>query len=374
MISSAVPQTCSSARLRCGAIFDQAHDPGELAQLEQKVAAPNFWDNQAEAQKTLQRQRRLAEDLELGASLARKLDDIGVLIEWAQGGENVAADLEKALDALEQQVDAAETKKMLGGEHDAANAIVSIHPGAGGTESQDWAEMLLRMYLKWAERRGFKRELLDYQPGEEAGLKSVTFMLNGENAFGLMSAEAGVHRLVRISPFDQAARRHTSFASVYVWPEFDDEIAIDIPEKDLRIDTYRSSGAGGQHVNVTDSAVRITHLPTGIVVSCQNERSQHKNRDVAMKVLKARLYDLELQKQQDKLSQIGGAKKDIAFGSQIRSYVLQPYQMIKDHRTKHQEGQVDKVLNGDIDPFIKTYLMRKASGTLGQPAADADED
>ena len=263
---------------------------------------------------------------------------------------------------------------MLGGEHDAANAIVSIHPGAGGTESQDWAEMLLRMYLKWAERRGFKRELLDYQPGEEAGLKSVTFTLNGEYAFGLMAAEAGVHRLVRISPFDQAARRHTSFASVYVWPEFDDEIAIDIPEKDLRIDTYRSSGAGGQHVNVTDSAVRITHLPTGIVVSCQNERSQHKNRDVAMKVLKARLYDLELQKQQDKLSQIGGAKKDIAFGSQIRSYVLQPYQMIKDHRTKYAEGQVDKVLNGDIEPFIKTYLMQKASGTLGQLSTDDSDE
>ncbi len=306
--------------------------------------------------------------------MARKIDDIGVLLEWAGGGEDVAADLQKALDVLEEQVDAAETKKMLGGEHDAANAIVTIHPGAGGTESQDWAEMLLRMYLKWAERRGFKRELLDYQPGEEAGLKSVTFTLTGEYAFGLMSAEAGVHRLVRISPFDQAARRHTSFASMYVWPEFDDEIEIDIPEKDLRIDTYRSSGAGGQHVNVTDSAVRITHLPTGIVVSCQNERSQHKNRDVAMKVLKARLYDLELQKQQDKLSQIGGAKKEIAFGSQIRSYVLQPYQMIKDHRTKHQEGQVDKVLNGDIDAFIKTYLMQKASGTLGQPTADADED
>lgn len=307
-------------------------------------------------------------------SFAKKIDDIGVLLEWAQGGEDVASDLEKSLDGLEAQVDAAETKKMLGGEHDAANAIVSIHPGAGGTESQDWAEMLLRMYLKWAERRGFKRELLDYQPGEEAGLKSVTFMLIGENAFGLMSAEAGVHRLVRISPFDQAARRHTSFASVYVWPEFDDDIEIDIPEKDLRIDTYRSSGAGGQHVNVTDSAVRITHLPTGIVVSCQNERSQHKNRDVAMKVLKARLYDLKLKEQQDKLSQIGGAKKDIAFGSQIRSYVLQPYQMIKDHRTKHQEGQVDKVLNGDIDPFIKTYLMQKASGTLGQAAADEDVD
>ena len=202
--------------------------------------------------------------------------------------------------------------------------------------------MLLRMYLKWAERRGFKREILDYQPGEEAGLKSVTFTLTGEYAFGLMSAEAGVHRLVRISPFDQAARRHTSFASLYVWPEFDDEIEIDIPEKDLRIDTFRSSGAGGQHVNVTDSAVRLTHLPTGIVISCQNERSQHKNRDVAMKVLKARLYDLKQKEQQDKLSQIGGAKKDIAFGSQIRSYVLQPYQLIKDHRTKYAEGQVQQ--------------------------------
>jgi peptide chain release factor 2 len=314
----------------------------------------------------------LTEDLELRDSLTKRIDDIGVLLEWAQAGEDVTADLQRSLDQLEEQVDAAETKKMLGGEHDAANAIVSIHPGAGGTESQDWAEMLLRMYLKWAERRGFKRELLDYQPGDEAGLKSVTFTLSGEHAFGLMSAEAGVHRLVRISPFDQAARRHTSFASVYVWPEFDDEIEIDIPEKDLRIDTYRSSGAGGQHVNVTDSAVRLTHLPTGIVVSCQNERSQHKNKDVAMKVLKARLYDLELQKQQAKLSQIGGAKKDIAFGSQIRSYVLQPYQMIKDHRTKHQEGQVDKVLNGDIEPFIKTYLMQKATGTLGQAAADDD--
>ncbi len=296
-----------------------------------------------------------------------------MLLEWAQGGENVTADLEKALDALDAEVEAAETKKMLGGEHDNTNAIVTIHPGAGGTESQDWAEMLLRMYLKWAERKGFKREILDYQPGEEAGLKSVTFTLNGDYAFGLMSAEAGVHRLVRISPFDQAARRHTSFASLYVWPEFDDDIEIDIPEKDLRIDTFRSSGAGGQHVNVTDSAVRLTHLPTGIVVSCQNERSQHKNRDVAMKVLKARLYDLKEKEQQDKLSQIGGTKKDIAFGSQIRSYVLQPYQMIKDHRTKYHEGQVEKVLNGDIDPFIKTYLMQKSSGTLGQ-APNADDD
>lgn len=297
-----------------------------------------------------------------------------MLLEWARGGEDVLADLSRALDLLGEQVEAAETKKMLSGEHDLANAIITIHPGAGGVESQDWAEMLLRMYLKWAERRGFKREMLEYQPGEEAGLKSVTFTLTGEYAFGLMAAEAGVHRLVRISPFDQAARRHTSFASVYVWPEFDDEVVIDIPEKELRIDTYRSSGAGGQHVNVTDSAVRITHLPTGIVTSCQNERSQHKNKDVAMKVLKAKLYDLRQKEQQDKLSQIGGAKKDIAFGSQIRSYVLQPYQMIKDHRTKFAESQVDKVLNGDIDAFIKTYLMQKATGTLGQASADEDDD
>jgi peptide chain release factor 2 len=233
--------------------------------------------------------------------------------------------------------------------------------------------MLLRMYLKWAERRGFTRELLDYQPGEEAGLKSVTFTLSGEYAFGLMSAEDGVHRLVRISPFDQAARRHTSFASVYVWPELEESIEIEIPEKELKIDTFRSSGAGGQHVNVTDSAVRITHLPTGIVVSCQNERSQHKNRDVAMKVLKARLYDMKLKEQESRLEQIGGAKKDIAFGSQIRSYVLQPYQLVKDHRTKYQDSQVQKVLDGDVEPFIKTYLMQKASGTLGQASTDDDE-
>jgi peptide chain release factor 2 len=314
----------------------------------------------------------VSEDVDLKNSLGRRIDDLIVLIEWVQAGEDVVPDLEKALDALETEVEAGEVKKMLSGEHDAANAIVTIHPGAGGTESQDWAEMLLRMYLKWAERRGLKRTILDYQPGEEAGLKSVTFTLTGEYAFGLMSAEAGVHRLVRISPFDQAARRHTSFASVYVWPEMDEDIEIDIPEKELRIDTYRSSGAGGQHVNVTDSAVRITHLPTGIVVSCQNERSQHKNRDVAMKVLKARLYDLKVKEQQSKLETIGGVKKDIAFGHQIRSYVLQPYQMVKDHRTKYEEGQVYKVLDGDVEPFIKTYLMQKATGTLGAPTVDAD--
>jgi peptide chain release factor 2 len=357
----------------CGAIFDSAHSPTELSELETRIAAPDFWKDQAEAQKALQRRRRLTDDLDLRDSLATKLDDLGVLLEWAEQGEDVSADLARALDSLESEVEGAEVKKMLGGEHDRANAIVTIHPGAGGTESQDWAEMLLRMYLKWAERRGFKREVIDYQPGDEAGIKSATFTLMGENAFGLMSAEAGVHRLVRISPFDQAARRHTSFASLYVWPEIAEDADIEIPEKDLRVDTYRSSGAGGQHVNVTDSAVRITHLPTGTVVSCQNERSQHKNRDVAMKVLKAKLYDMKQREQQAKLEQIGGAKKDIAFGSQIRSYVLQPYQMIKDHRTKLQVGDVNRVLDGDIDGFIKTYLMQKASGTLGT-APDADDD
>jgi len=321
----------------------------------------------------MQRRRRLEEDRALLESLKRRTDDISVLIEWAGAGEDVAGDLGRALEELQQEVDGAETRKMLGGEHDHSNAIVTIHPGAGGTESQDWAEMLLRMYMKWAERRGLGREVIDYQPGEEAGLKSVTFMLSGEYAFGLMSAEAGVHRLVRISPFDQAARRHTSFASVFVWPELPDDVDVDIDEKDLRIDTYRSSGAGGQHVNVTDSAVRITHLPTGIVVSCQNERSQHKNRSQAMKVLRARLYDLKTKEQATKLEQIAGAKKEIGFGSQIRSYVLQPYQMIKDHRTKMEVGDVNRVLGGDLDPFIKTYLLKKASGTLGAPAA-ADED
>jgi peptide chain release factor 2 len=357
----------------CGAIFDSAHSASELAELETRVAAPDFWKDQAEAQKALQRRRRITDDLELRDSLVKKLDDLGVLLEWAEQGEDVSADLHRALEALEGEVETAEVKKMLGGEHDHANAIVTIHPGAGGTESQDWAEMLLRMYLKWAERRGFKRDVLDYQPGDEAGIKSATITLNGEYAYGLMVAEAGVHRLVRISPFDQAARRHTSFASVYVWPEIAEDADIEVAEKDLRIDTYRSSGAGGQHVNVTDSAVRITHLPTGIVVSCQNERSQHKNRDVAMKVLKAKLYDMKQREQQAKLDQLGGTKKDIAFGSQIRSYVLQPYQMIKDHRTKVQVGDVNRVLDGDIDPFIKTYLMQKASGTLGTVAAEADD-
>jgi peptide chain release factor 2 len=356
----------------CVAIFEAARPEEELARIEARAASPDFWKDQTEAQKILQRRRRVEQDRDLMLSLRTRSDDLAVLAEWLEAGEAVDAEFVQGLDGLEQEVNAGEIKKMLGGEHDRKNAIVTIHPGAGGTESQDWAEMLLRMYLRWTERRGFRRELIDYQPAEEAGLKSATFTVAGDYAFGLLSAEAGVHRLVRISPFDQAARRHTSFASLFVWPELPEDVDIDIEEKDLRVDTYRSSGAGGQHVNVTDSAVRITHIPTGIVVSCQNERSQHKNRAQAMKVLKARLYDLKMKEQQAKLDQIGGEKRDIAFGSQIRSYVLHPYQMVKDHRTKESVGDVNRVLDGDIDGFIKTFLMQKASGTLGESAPDDD--
>lgn len=310
--------------------------------------------------------------MDLAEALKSQQEDLGVLVEWGQGGEDVAADLRAGLDALETRVEAAETKRILGGEHDRASAVITIHPGAGGTESQDWADMLLRMYLKWAERKGFKREVVDYQPGDDAGLKSATLMLHGEYAYGMMLAEAGVHRLVRISPFDQAARRHTSFASVYVWPELDDDMDIVVDEKDIRVDTFCASGPGGQGVNTTYSAVRITHLPTNTVVSCQNERSQIRNRDAAMKVLKSRLFDMKMKEQQEKIEKLGGEKKDIAFGSQIRSYVLHPYQMVKDHRTKEQVGDVNRVLDGDLDGFIKTFLKAKASGTLGQPVAGDD--
>ncbi|HEX7140038.1 MAG TPA: peptide chain release factor 2 [Vicinamibacterales bacterium] len=345
----------------------------ELNRLEALAASPHFWKDQAEAQKVLQRRRRLEQDRDLALSLKKRSDDLAVLVEWAEAGEAVDAEFVQALDSLDTEVQAGEIKKMLGGEHDRKNAIITIHPGAGGTESQDWAEMLLRMYLRWMERRGFKREMIDYQPGDEAGLKSVTLTVTGEYAYGLLSAEVGVHRLVRISPFDQAARRHTSFASLHAYPELPEDVDIVIDDKDIRIDTFRSSGAGGQHVNVTDSAIRITHLPTGIVVSCQNERSQHRNRDSAMHVLKARLYDLKLKEQQANLEKIGGIKRDIAFGSQIRSYVLHPYQMVKDHRTKEQVGDVNRVLDGDIDQFIKAYLMKKSTGTLAR-APDEDVD
>ncbi len=359
-----------AARTTCGAIFDAARPEEELDKLEKRVAEPDFWKDQDAAQKTLQRRRRLEEDRDLSLTLKTRVEDLAVLVEWAEAGESVSDDFARGLDELAVAVDEGETKKMLGGEHDRKNAIITIHPGAGGTESQDWAEMLLRMYVRWTERHGFKRDVLDLQPGEDAGIKSATLTIYGDYAYGMLLAEAGVHRLVRISPYDQAARRHTSFASVFVWPELPEDVEVDIEEKDLRIDTYRSSGAGGQHVNVTDSAVRITHLPTGMVVTSQNERSQHKNRASAMKVLRSRLFDLKMKEQQARLEQLGGEKKDIAFGSQIRSYVLHPYQMVKDHRTKEEVGDVNRVLDGDIDVFIKTYLMRKASGSLAPPTEE----
>ena len=373
MSSFAGTRIWRAAPVTCGAIFDASHPAEELKKIEERVGAPDFWKDQGAAQKLLQRRRRLEEDRDLAESVGSRLDDLAVLVEWAEAGEPVADDLGRSLDDLAALVDAGETKKMLGGEHDRKNAIVTIHPGAGGTESQDWADMLLRMYVRWAERKGFKREIMDFQPGDEAGIKSATLTIAGDYAYGMLLAEAGVHRLVRISPYDQASRRHTSFASLFVWPELPEDVDVEIEEKDLRVDTYRSSGAGGQHVNVTDSAVRITHIPTNIVVSCQNERSQHKNRAQAMKVLKSRLYDLKMKEQAAKLEQLGGEKKDIAFGHQIRSYVLHPYQLAKDHRTKEEVGDVNRVLDGDLDGFIKSYLMRKASGTLGQPLA-ADED
>jgi peptide chain release factor 2 len=307
----------------------------------------------------MREKKRLEDMLATERDLIRRSDDIAAYFELAGEGENVAADLGREIASLRQLVDRLETESLLSGPNDALNAIVTIHPGAGGTESQDWADMLLRMYLRWAERQGFETILYDYQPGEEAGLKSATFAVNGEFAYGLLTSEIGVHRLVRISPFDQAKRRHTSFASVYVSPEIDDSIEVIIKPEDLRVDTYRSSGKGGQHVNTTDSAVRITHLTTGIVASCQNERSQHKNRERAMSMLRSKLYEHEMEKKREATRKIEDSKLDIDFGSQIRSYVLQPYRLIKDHRTKMEVGDVDRVIDGDLQPFIRAYLMMR---------------
>jgi len=314
----------------------------------------------------MREKKRLEHVLATEADLVRRSDDIAAYFDLAGEGESVDADLRREIDALRQLVDRLETETLLAGENDARNAIVTIHPGAGGTESQDWADMLLRMYLRWAERQGFQTVLYDYQPGEEAGLKSATFAVNGDYAYGLLTSEIGVHRLVRISPYDQAKRRHTSFASVYVSPEIDDSIEVVIKPEELRVDTYRSSGKGGQHVNTTDSAVRITHLPTGLVASCQNERSQHKNRERAMSMLRSKLYEYEMEKKREATRKIEDSKLDIDFGSQIRSYVLQPYRMIKDHRTKIEIGDVDRVLDGDLQPFIRGYLhMRRGEKSNG---------
>jgi len=304
----------------------------------------------------MRERKRLEHVLATEAELGRQGEDIAAYFELAREGEKVDADLRREIDSLRDLVDRLETETLLSGENDARNAIVTIHPGAGGTESQDWAEMLLRMYLRWAERQGFQTVLNDYQPGDEAGIKSATFTVTGDYAFGLLTSEIGVHRLVRISPFDQAKRRHTSFASVFVSPEIDDSIEVIIKPEDLRVDTYRSSGKGGQHVNTTDSAVRLTHIPTGIVVACQNERSQHKNRERAMSMLRSKIYEFEMEKKRAATKKIEDSKLDIDFGSQIRSYVLQPYRVVKDHRTKVEIGDADRVLDGDLQPFIRGYL------------------
>jgi peptide chain release factor 2 len=307
----------------------------------------------------MREKKRIEEALATDQELTRRADDIGAYFELIREGESVNGDLQREIMSLQSLVDRLETKTLLSGDNDALNAIVTIHAGAGGVDSQDWADMLLRMYLRWAERQGFPTVLYDYQPAEEAGIKSATFGVNGQYAFGLLTSEIGVHRLVRISPFDQAKRRHTSFASVFVSPEIDDSIDVVIKPEDLRVDTYRSSGKGGQHVNTTDSAVRITHIPTGLVASCQNERSQHKNRDRAMSMLRSKLYELELEKKREATRKIEDTKLDIDFGSQIRSYVLQPYRMVKDHRTKEEVGDVDRILDGDLQPFIQAYLKMR---------------
>jgi peptide chain release factor 2 len=341
---------------RSGAIFDVEAKRRRMAELDARAAAPGFWDDREQAESLVRERSALAAPVDRWERLDRDCSDIEILAELAEeeGDEATAAEALTRADALTEAVGECEFQRMLSGETDPNNAIVAINSGAGGTEAQDWAEMLLRMYSRWAERRGFKIEVLDLQPGEEAGIKSAAFNVKGEYAFGYLKSETGVHRLVRISPFDANARRHTSFASVYVSPEIEDSIEIDIKENDLRIDTYRSSGAGGQHVNKTDSAVRMTHLPTGIVVSCQNERSQQKNRKMAMKVLRSRLYELEQKKKRKALDEQLAEQRDIEWGSQIRSYTLQPYQKVKDH----EEGNVDAILDGDLDGLMESFLLK----------------
>lgn len=344
-------------------LFDAANKQVLIDQLLVESSQPEFWDDSDKAQKIMQKLQLLRGEVEPLEQVRRKLDDLEVTLTLAEeeGDAELWSDAELMLTELSTSMDKLELLVLFRGQYDASNAIVAIHPGAGGTESQDWVSMLLRMYTRWAERRNYQVEILDLLPGDEAGIKSVTLLIKGPNAYGLLKAERGVHRLVRISPFDAASRRHTSFASLDVLPEVEeDDFEISISPEDLRIDTYRASGAGGQHINTTDSAVRITHIPTGVVVQCQNERSQHSNKDQAMKILHARLADLYQRQQAEELSNLRGDQKDIAWGSQIRSYVFQPYTLVKDHRTGVEVGNINGVMDGDLDFLIESYLRQTA--------------
>ncbi len=346
----------------------------KLGLTEAQISEPDFWNQPEKSQKVMQARKRLEQAIGNDDRIRSMTDDLDTLFELAREGEDVTGDIERDLKPYGEFLERLETAMLLSGENDARNAIVTIHPGAGGTESQDWAEMLLRMYLRWAEREGFPTVITDRLEGEGAGIKSVTFEINGENAYGLLQSEIGVHRLVRISPFDANARRHTSFASVFVYPQVDDEIKIDIKVEDVRIDTFRASGAGGQHVNMTDSAVRMTHIPTNIVVQCQNERSQHKNRDSAWKQLRARLYEHELEKKRVETRKTEDSKLEINFGSQIRNYVLAPYRLVKDLRSKLALGDVDRVLEGDLEPLIHAFLVWRKTGKIAGDDKDEAKD
>jgi peptide chain release factor 2 len=357
---------CSApASTSSGGVFDVAGLRARLNQLEADSAAPDLWDDRERAERILREKGNVERQLGIFDAAAAQLEDAGVLLELAQEEDDAAtrAEVSDRLDAIEAELDAAELRLLLGGEHDRGDAILSINAGAGGTDACDWAEMLVRMYLRWSEAHGMKAEELDRQDGDEAGIRSTTLLISGENAYGHLKTEEGVHRLVRISPFDANHRRQTAFAAVSVLPDLDDSIEVDIDEKDLRIDTYRAGGKGGQHVNKTDSAVRITHMPSGIVVQCQNERSQLKNRSAAMKVLRARLWERARVEQEQKMAALAGEKKEIGFGSQIRSYTLHPSQRVKDHRTDVEIGNAQAVLDGDLDRFMRAYLMQKASHT-----------
>ena len=342
-----------------GGFFDAPAKQLELEKLERQISTLGFWDDQELAQKVVQHRSRIEKALERQKSFETAVSDAEVLFEFAQTDEALKTELNEHIGKLDQDVAEAEIESLLAGETDPNNAICSLQAGAGGTDAQDFCQMLLRMYLRWAEKKGFKVEILDEQSGSEAGIKSATFRVDGDYAYGLLATEAGVHRLVRISPFNSGGSRETSFASMFVSPEIDENIEVNIEDKDLRVDTYRSSGAGGQHVNVTDSAVRITHLPSGIVVTCQNQRSQIQNRAVAMQVLRSKLYELELEKRREGAAELEAGKMDISFGSQIRNYVLHPYRLVKDTRTKHETSDVDAVLDGEIDEFIQEYLLYK---------------